>query len=96
MFAPLKDIYDSKLLPECQRNIILITDGEIGNESDIYSLVKERPTRLIFSVASAMALMNILSKLRIQKGGGACIASERIEPKVLRLYKRLSPKALTI
>lgn len=98
LLAPLKDIYDSKLLPECQRNIILITDGEIGNESDIYSLVKGAANKArIFSVGIGNGPNEYFIKqiARDTKGAAELVSPrERIEPKVLRLYKKIVTESI--
>jgi uncharacterized protein with von Willebrand factor type A (vWA) domain len=50
LLSPLTAIYSAKAV-EKSRNILLLTDGEVGNEEDIMELVREKaPQTRLFTV----------------------------------------------
>ena len=93
VFGPLGEIYNQKVPDGCSREVILITDGQIGNESEIMELVKngDGGSRL-FTVGIGYGPNEyfIRQLSRVTGGTSELIApGERIEPKILRLFKRV-------
>ncbi|MCX5809835.1 MAG: VIT domain-containing protein [Proteobacteria bacterium] len=99
MYAPLENIYRSEVLQGYQRNIILITDGEISNESDIFRLVQGgTDTTKVFSVGIGHGPNEYFIRqiARLSHGASELISpNERIEPKVLRLFKKIISQEIT-
>jgi len=93
LLAPLREIYATEAREHSSRRIILITDGEIGNELDVSRLVKDNAqTTSLFVVGIGYAPNEYLIKQLGRSSGGAaeCIApGDRIEPMVLRLFKKV-------
>ena len=93
VLAPLREIYKQKVPDGYSREVILITDGEIGNESEIMELIKEgdHGSRL-FTVGIGYGPNEyfIRQLTRVAGGTSELIApGERIEPKILRLFKQV-------
>ncbi|MBM3173647.1 MAG: VWA domain-containing protein [Chloroflexi bacterium] len=93
LLAPLLAIYQDVIEQDNHRNIILITDGQVGNETKISSLVQgHSQTTSLFTVGIGYGPNEYLIKLLARSSGGAseCIVpGERIEPKVLRLFRKV-------
>ncbi len=94
LLSPLRDIY-SKGPPEgcARRSIILLTDGQVGNEDEILKLAQsDRRTRL-FTVGIGHGPNEYLMKKAASLSGGASelvAPGERIEPRVLRLFNKVA------
>lgn len=93
ILAPLKDIFnldDNKSV----KNIILITDGEVGNEDEVTKLVKINAAgNKFFSVGIGYGPNEYFIKELARVTGGASQIihpEERIEPKILGLFNNLS------
>src|SRR3972149_10663677 len=52
VLAPLKDIYDSKVPAGYTREVILITDGQVGNEAEVTELIKRGSNTRLFTVGT--------------------------------------------
>ncbi|MDO8804979.1 MAG: VIT and VWA domain-containing protein [Elusimicrobiota bacterium] len=88
LLAPLRDIYSA---PSKDRDIIVLTDGDIGNESDIAAVAQTKNsagTRLhLVGIGHGPNEHLLKSASRAGKGLSLMIApAERIEPPMLRLY----------
>jgi Ca-activated chloride channel family protein len=99
LLAPLKAIYGQQPLHrKFERNVILITDGEVGNEQEILDMVAAgRPTRL-FTVGIGHGPNEYLVKQMARLSGGASVMiapGERIEPAVLGLFQKVGGTAVT-
>lgn len=94
LLAPLRDIYDRDTEKHRSRRIVLITDGEIGNEQEVSRLVQDNAeTTSLFVVGIGHGPNEYLVKQLARSSGGAaeCIApGDRIEPRVLRLFKKVA------
>lgn len=97
LMGPLADIY---ALPSKSRDIVVLTDGDIGNEDAISGLAKAKT-----SVGARLHLVGIgsgpnehLLKSASRAGNGLSVMiapEERIEPPMLRLYGALKGGCLT-
>jgi Ca-activated chloride channel family protein len=93
IFAPLKEIFE---VPPTlhERIIVLLTDGEIGNEQQVFELVAANKANLrFFPIGIGMGPNEYLIKGLARIGNGAAEfihPGERIEPKVLRMFSRIN------
>jgi Ca-activated chloride channel homolog len=99
ILAPLKHICSSKKQSDgSQRNIILLTDGEVGNEQQIFDLVRERGGSLkVFAIGIGAGCNEYFIKGLARATGGASefiFPGERIEPKVLSIFNKVSQTGL--
>jgi Ca-activated chloride channel homolog len=99
LLAPLRDIYDTRIAEGSSRKVILITDGEIGNEQAVSRLVQSNAqTTSLFVVGIGYGPNEYLIKQLARSSGGAadCIApGDRIEPRVLRLFKKVTTEKIS-
>lgn len=95
---PLKDIYQSSPAKGRKRHIILITDGEIGNEEQVLKLIKKGIRHsILHSVGIGYGSNEYLIRQAARTAGGACefvAPGERIEPKVLRLFAKIASRSV--
>lgn len=93
ILAPLMAI-QQKILPETISNIILLTDGQVGNEEQIADLVRAKKGLMrMFTVGIGNGPNEYFIKqlARITGGTSELISpGERIEPKILRLFAKVS------
>jgi len=93
VLAPLKNIYLDKLKGSQCRDIVLITDGEVGNEDQVMDLVKRFAdnTKLhTVGIGNGPNEFFIKGLARTSRGASELIAPhERIEPKVLRIFNKV-------
>lgn len=94
MLSPMKDIYETDISEGFTRDIILITDGEISNESDVISLVQSNinPAKVfVIGIGHGPNEYFIKQIARSSHGASELIApNERVEPKALSLYKKIN------
>ena len=94
LLAPLDAILRVPPRPGTVRQIILLTDGQISNESEVLALARRhRDHCRIFTFGiGAAASASLVNGLARATGGAAefITAGERIEDKVLRTFGRLS------
>lgn len=97
LLAPLRDIYNKQPPEGFARSIVLLTDGEIGNEDDVLKLARsDRRTRL-FTVGIGYGPNEYLIRRAAVLSGGAsemAAPGERIEPKVLRLFRKVGARGV--
>jgi len=98
MMAPLKDILEQDEGAALKKDIVLITDGEVANESALFQLMREKgiSTRL-FAVGIGAAPNEYLVKGLARAGRGAWVfvhPGERIESRVLTLYGKIRSHTL--
>ena len=91
ILAPLRNIYGDKLFQDIHRDIILITDGEVGNESDVMSLVKRHAGHTkVYTVGIGSGPNEFFVKGVARASGGVSemvAPMEKIEPKIGRLFR---------
>lgn len=91
VLPPLRNVYGSPLAGDMERNVILLTDGEVGNEAEVAALVRANAEGTRFFCIGIGAGPNehlIRSLARAGRGGSAFIfPGERIEPKMLSLFQ---------
>jgi Ca-activated chloride channel family protein len=94
MLDPLKEIYDVPLAEGAVRNIVLLTDGEIANEHEIFALASSKKDSIrIFAVGIGYGPNDYLIREVARASGGESIIvspDERLEGPVLRLFRGLS------
>ena len=99
ILSPLTSIYsDNCDNGSIQRSIVLLTDGEVANEEDIFELVrKNQASTEVFPLGIGAGCNEFFIKGLARAGRGASefiYPGERIEPKVLRLFNKLTQKGL--
>jgi len=97
LLTPLRDIYGMPTQEGMVRNVILLTDGQVGNEADILALAQGAPRVRVFTVGIGYGPNEYLTKKLAALSGGATEAvapGERIEPKVLRLFGKVMKGAV--
>lgn len=99
IYAPLKEILELPLTSH-YRIIIMLTDGEIGNEQQIFKLMSDNNKNLrIFSIGIGTGPNEHLIKGLARLGNGAfefIYPGEHIEPKVLRIFSKVNIPQLNI
>lgn len=98
IYAPLEHIYRTQPDRNRNRDIVLLTDGEVANEDEILRLVRTNndDTRF-FSLGIGTGPNEYLIKGLARSGRGShefIHPNERIEPKVIRLYNDVKKKSL--
>ena len=99
IFKPLKEICSLKRKgPNSGLDIILLTDGEVGNEAEILKLIRENNGEIrVFPVGIGAGCNEFFIKGLARAGGGASafiFPGERVEPKVLELFGKLNQDAV--
>ncbi len=99
IMAPLRQICSSvQKSDETQRDIILLTDGQVGNEKQIFQLLRGQGRRpRVFSVGIGAGCNEYFIKGLARATGGASefiFPGERIEPKVLGLFNKVNQSGL--
>lgn len=93
VLLPLREIYQNGAKQGNHRSIVLITDGEIGNEEEVFCLVQAQANGTsLFTVGIGYGPNEYLIKQLARGSGGASESiapGERIGPKVLRLFKKV-------
>lgn len=90
VLAPLKDIYNSKIPAGYTRDVILITDGQVGNETEVSELIRKGNDTRLFTVGIGYGPNEYFIRQMARTGGGKSILiapGERIEPRILGLFK---------
>lgn len=99
LHAPLKAVFESPGAPASFRQIILLTDGQVGNEQAIFDLARtHKQNHRIFTFGIGHACSTHLVRGLARATGGAAefvSEGERIEEKVLRTFSRLSSPMAT-
>ncbi len=100
VYSPLKHVLESSSdTDDLQRKVILITDGQVGNENQVMGLVWSHSSHTSFFTIGIGAGYNehfIKGLSRAGNGASEFISpGERIEPKVLRLFQKISDHVVT-
>ncbi len=96
LLAPLQELCSQPLAGPGPRSVVLLTDGQVGNEAQVFDLVRAAAGRVrVFAVGIGHGPNDHLVRglARASGGAAALIApGERIEPRVLALFgKVMSP-----
>jgi len=93
LLAPLQFVLEKTAAEKMPRQIVLLTDGEVGNESQIIELAaKHAATCRIFSFGIGYGASEHLVRGIARASGGR---AEFIEPIVLRQFARMASASLT-
>ena len=98
VLAPLKDIYDSKVPAGYTREVILITDGQVGNEAEVTGLISAGSNTRLFTVGIGYGPNEYFIKQMARTGGGKSVLiapGERIEARILSLFKSIMSGSIT-
>jgi len=100
ILAPLKDICSAETLAQHRlRDVILLTDGEVGNEDQILDLIRaNNDTTRLFTVGIGAGCNEYFIRGVARAGRGASefiYPGERIEPKMLRLFGKVGSEGIT-
>jgi Ca-activated chloride channel family protein len=95
---PLKEICSSlSEYQNSQRDIILLTDGQVGNENEIFELIKRNKRIRVFPVGIGAGCNEYFIKGLARSGNGASefiYPGERIEPKVIDLFGKVKQEVV--
>ncbi len=99
ILAPLRHLLESKPDAERPRQILLLTDGQVGNEAEVIELAAQHTGRArIFTFGIGAAASDYLVRELARASRAACefiFPGERIEAKVLRMFNRVRTPALS-
>lgn len=90
VLAPLRQVYSGSPANGARRSVVLLTDGEVGNEAEVMELVRAgAPATRFFCVGIGAGPNDHLVRGLARAGGGAVafiFPGERIEPRVLAIF----------
>jgi Ca-activated chloride channel family protein len=99
ILRPLRELLSRELDTSRLRQILLFTDGEVSNEHEVISLCKQHASQTrVFSFGIGAGCSEHLVRGVARASGAAAefiAPGERMEPKVLRMFRRLRTPALT-
>lgn len=98
ILSPITSIYSENPKNSGGRYIILLTDGEVGNEDEIFDIArKNQESTRVFSIGIGAGCNEYFIKGLARAGMGASdfiYPGERIEPKVLGLFSKITQGSL--
>lgn len=98
IMAPMRDILQRDGV-DGHKDVIILTDGQIGHEEEVLDLVNgARKRAKIFTVGIGYGPNEYFFKQVARTSGGAfehIAPGERIEPKVIRLFSKVTTGAVT-
>ena len=96
LLPALRHLLEPRPAEGYRREVIVLTDGEVGNEAEVHALVRgHRADTRFFTVGIGMGPNEHLVRGVARAGGGASELihpGERIEPKMLRLFQKLASR----
>jgi len=99
IYPALSHIFSSPLSAVRRRELIVLTDGEVGNVNDVISLARShrQDTRIFsFGIGYGSSESLVRGLARATEGAAEFISpDERIEEKVLRQFSRIATPSLT-
>src|SRR6266566_8473067 len=97
ILAPLQHLLQMAPDPERPRQVLILTDGEVGNEADVIDLCGRYATTarvFAFGIGAGVSEHLVRGVARASHGAAAFIyPGERVEPKVLRMFGRVRTPA---
>jgi|GEM_PF-2279734 len=100
LLAPFESICAQLAKAERHANVVLLTDGQVSNETEVISLCERHHAHLrvfSFGIGSSASETLVRELGRVTNGASEFISDgERIEPKVLRVGKRLRQPCVRI
>jgi Ca-activated chloride channel family protein len=99
ILSPLQHVYEHNLTRGCgSREIILITDGMVANEENVFKLIRAgQPETRVFSIGIGAGPNDHLIKGIARAGFGASefiYPGERIEPKMMAIFSKVTEPRL--
>jgi Ca-activated chloride channel family protein len=98
ILAPLKHLLELPADAKRARQVLLLTDGEVGNEADVIELCKKHAATarvFTFGIGAGASEHLVRNVARVSRGAAEFIyPGERIEPKVLRMFGRVNTPAV--
>lgn len=92
VLAPLAHVYQATVAQGASRGVVLLTDGEVGNEAEVMSLVRAHAASTRFFCVGIGAGPNDHLVRGLARAGGGTAAfifpGERIEPRVLAIFRQ--------
>jgi Ca-activated chloride channel family protein len=102
IYRPLKDICSLPTREGFNRDVLLLTDGEVANSDDVIHLVSSSVEKnqflRFFTIGIGYGASHYLVNATARAGRGACemiMPGETIQPKVLRQLARMGQPSLT-
>ncbi len=96
LLPALRHLVETPVAAGCRREVIVLTDGDVGNEAEVHALVRrQRADTRFFTVGIGMGPNEHLVRGISRLGGGTSEfihPGERIEPKMLRLFQKVSAR----
>ena len=93
ILAPIAHILQQPVAPGCARSLLLLTDGQVGNEENVVALAQRHAGRtpvFAFGIGAGASDHLVRGVARASQGEAEMIApGERIEPKVMRMFSRV-------